>query len=183
MRGGLVGAIRLQRRPDSTGFMPAPTTLNLLPWVELLDRVAQQAAAGGASARFDRLDQPALAGDRSLEQRGDASHRALRMGIRARHLRESKRARDLEREPVFLFGAGAVEDFDRVDRAEDFELRRVLGMLRVDRFRVGIDEREARVELVAERMVRDQDSARVVGHAPELGELVDSADVALEPED
>src|SRR5258708_37501394 len=90
--------------------------------------------------------------------------------------------RDFQREHVLVLSTGAVEHFDRVDHFENFELGGALGISRIDWLGVGIDEREARVELVSKRMIRDQNSALQIHDSPQFGELVDSADVTLEPE-
>ena len=82
------------------------------------------------------------------------------MRIGAGDFGQSQPVRDLERQQVFIFAAGAVERFDRVDQLENFLSGRALGRaLYPDRLAVGIDERKARVEPVAERMVCDQNSA------------------------
>src|ERR1700682_5734099 len=104
------------------------------------------------------------------------------MRIRAGYFRESEMPRDLECEDVLVLAAGAVEHFDRIDHLEDFELGGAVGIARIDWLGVGIDKREARVELVAKRMIRDQNPAFEVHDSPEFGELVDSADITLEPE-
>src|SRR5579864_3120709 len=88
--------------------------------------------------------------------------------------------RDFERELVLLFRAGTVENLDRVDHGEDFQRGGALRMRYVDRLAIGIDKRKSRVELVAKRMVRNQEPAGIVDHPTQFLEPVDSADVALE---
>src|SRR5579864_3310131 len=56
-------------------------------------------------------------------------------------------------------------------------------MRRVDRLVVLVDEGEARVELVAKRMVRDHDAAEAVDHLAQFAQLVDAADVLVQAED
>src|ERR1035437_4814429 len=104
------------------------------------------------------------------------------MRVRARHLRQPKMTRDLEREQILVLTARAVEHFDRIDHLEDFELGRAVRISWIDRLGIRVDERKARVEFVAERMIRDQYPALEVHHAPQFGELVDSSDVPIEPE-
>src|SRR5271156_2262407 len=104
------------------------------------------------------------------------------MRVRACDFRYPKVTGDFEREQILVLAACAVEYFDRVDELEDFQLCRAVRIGRIDRLGVGIDERKARVELVAERMIRDQYPAFEIDHAPQFGQLVDSTDVALEPE-
>ena len=104
------------------------------------------------------------------------------MRVRACDLGYPEMTRDFQREHVFVLAAGAVEHFDRIDQLEDSQLGRAVRVGWIDRLRVRVDKRKARVEFVAERMIRDQDPAFQIDHAPQFRQLVDSPDVPLEPE-
>src|SRR5208282_3376768 len=169
-----------RKTPLSQRFLTAPA--GICRQFKRCQRALQQTAARAASPGSNRIDKPALVLDWPIEQRRHASHRACRMRVRARNLCHPKMARDLEREHILVLTARAVEHLDRIDHLEDFEPGRPVRIGRIDRFRVRVDKRKARVELVAEWMIRDQYPAFEVHHAPQFGELVDSSDVPLEPE-
>src|SRR5260370_10884944 len=89
---------------------------------------------------------------------------------------------DFQREHVLVLAAGAVEHFDRIDHFENCKLGGAIRISRIDWLGVGIDEREARVELVPEGMIRGQNSALKIHDAPKFGEFGDSASVTPDTE-
>src|SRR5713101_7036883 len=120
---------------------------------ERRDNAVKETAAGARLARLYRVDKLTFGLHWRWQQRRNVSDRIGRMGIRARDLGQAQGARDLECEEIFFLRARAIEHLDRVAHAENFELGRAFGMRRVDRLVVLVDEREARVEFVAKRMV------------------------------
>src|SRR5215469_2633105 len=144
--------------------------------------ILQETAARSAPAAPDRFDEPAFIMYRRFEQSTYTADGTRGMGVGARNLGLLKMPRHPQREHILLLGAGAVQHLDRVDELEDCELGGAVGAVGIDRLAVRIDEGKARVELVAKRMVGDQDSARRIHHLAQLRELVDSTHVAIEAE-
>ena len=89
--------------------------------------------------------------------------------------------RDFQREHILVLAACSVEHFDRIDELEDSELGRAVRIRWIDRLRIRVDKRKARVEFVAERVIRDEDPAFEIDYAPQFRQLVDPAECESEP--